>query len=79
MRIINTGSNPVLTTKNKIMEFIVAVVIGSLIGSFIVVTMLKLFNSKPSINYQELINQSKERLKTQKKLGDELDKLLEEK
>ena len=60
------------------MEYIVSILIGSLIGSFIVILTLRLFKTKPSINHQELINQSEERLKTQKKLGEELDKLLED-
>lgn len=63
------------------MEFIsgiVGIIVGSLIGSLIVITILKVFSPKHSIDYQELIEQSKERLKTQKKLGEKLDRLLEE-
>ena len=60
------------------MKLIVIIFIGSLIGSFIVIIMSKLLNPNPSTNYQELIKQSKEQLEKQKKLGEELDKLLEE-
>jgi hypothetical protein len=61
------------------MELIVIVLIGSLIGSFIVIIMCKLLNPNPSTSYQELIKQSKEQLETVKKLSEELDKLLEDK
>ena len=60
------------------MKLIVIIFIGSLIGSFIVIIMSKLLNPTPSTNHQELIKQSKEQLEKQKKLGEELDKLLEE-
>ena len=73
-----TGSNPVLTTKSKNMELILYGIIGSLIGSLIVLITINLFKSKPSIDYQELIKQSEERLEKSKKYGEELDRMLEE-
>ncbi len=60
------------------MEFILYVIIGSLTGSLIVLITINLFNSKPSVDYQELIRQSEERLEILKKHGEELDKMLEE-
>jgi hypothetical protein len=53
-------------------------IIGSLIGSLIVLITLRLFNPKPSINYKELIKRSEERLEKSKKYGEELDRMLEE-
>jgi hypothetical protein len=80
-KVTHTGSNPVLTTnlkKIKIMELILYGIIGSLIGSLIVLITLRLFNPKPSIDYKELIKQSEERLEKSKKYGEELDRMLEE-
>ncbi len=74
----SSGSNPVLTTKSKNMELILYGIIGSLIGSLIVLITINLFKSKPSIDYQELIKQSEERLEKSKKYGEELDRMLEE-
>ena len=53
------------------MELILCIVIGSFIGSSIVI---KLCKTKPT---QELIRLGEEQLKKQKKIGEELDKLLE--
>ena len=64
--------------KIKVMELILYGIIGSLIGSLIVIITLKLFKSKPSIDYQVLIKQSEERLDRSKKYGEELDRMLEE-
>jgi hypothetical protein len=60
------------------MELILYGIIGSLIGSLIVLITLRLFNPKPSINYKELIKRSEERLEKSKKYGEELDRMLEE-
>ena len=60
------------------MELILYGIIGSLIGSLIVLITLRLFNPKPSIDYKELIKQSEERLEKSKKYGEELDRMLEE-
>jgi hypothetical protein len=60
------------------MELIFYGIIGSLVGSLIVLITINLFKSKPSIDYQELIKQSEERLEKSKKYGEELDKMLEE-
>jgi hypothetical protein len=60
------------------MELILYGIIGSLVGSLIVLFTINLFKSKPSIDYQELIKQSEERLEKSKKYGEELDKMLEE-
>ena len=57
------------------MELILYGIIGGLMGSLIV---LNLFKSKPSVDYQELIKQSEERLERSKKYGEELDRMLEE-
>jgi hypothetical protein len=60
------------------MELILYGIIGSLIGSLIVLITLRLFNPKPLINYKELIKRSEERLEKSKKYGEELDRMLEE-
>jgi hypothetical protein len=60
------------------MELILYGIIGSLVGSLIVLTTINLFKSKPSIDCQELIKQSEERLEKSKKYGKELDRILEE-
>jgi hypothetical protein len=60
------------------MELILYGIIGILIGSLMVIIALNLFKSKPSIDYQELIKQSEERLERSKKYGEELDRILEE-
>lgn len=64
--------------KLKVMELILYGIIGSLIGCLIVLITINLFKSKPSIDYQELIKQSEERLDRSKKYGEELDRMLEE-
>jgi predicted PurR-regulated permease PerM len=53
-------------------------IIGCFIGSLIVLIAINLFKSKPSIDCQELIKQSEERLEKSKKYGEELDRMLEE-
>lgn len=65
------------------MEFIlytIVVVISSLVGSFIVLYTMKLFNTIPTpcVNNDELIRESEERLKKSEDIGKELDRLLEE-
>ena len=60
------------------MELILYGIIGCLMGSLIVLITLNLFKSKPSIDYQELIKRSEERLDKSKKYGEELDRMLEE-
>ena len=60
------------------MELILYGIIGSLIGSLIVLIITILFKSKHSIDCQELIKQSEERLAKSKKYGEELDRMLEE-
>ena len=60
------------------MELILFGIIGSLMGSLIVLITINLFKSKPSIDHQELIKQSEERLEKSKKYGEELDRMLEE-
>ena len=60
------------------MELILYGIIGSLIGSLMVIITINLFKTKPSIDYQELIKQSEERLEKSKKYGEELDRMLEE-
>ena len=60
------------------MELILYGIIGSLMGSLIVLITINLFKSKPSIDYQVLIKQSEERLEKSKKYGEELDRMLEE-
>jgi hypothetical protein len=60
------------------MELILYGIIGSLIGSLIVLIITILFKSKLSIDCQELIKQSEERLAKSKKYGEELDRMLEE-
>ena len=60
------------------MELILYGIIGSLVGSLIVLITINLFKSKPSIDCQELIKQSEERLEKSKKYGEELDRMLEE-
>jgi hypothetical protein len=60
------------------MELILYGIIGSLVGSLIVLTTINLFKSKPSIDCHELIKQSEERLEKSKKYGEELDRMLEE-
>jgi hypothetical protein len=60
------------------MELILYGIIGSLIGSLMVIIVLNLFKTKPSIDYQELIKQSEERLEKSKKYREELDRMLEE-
>ena len=64
--------------KIKTMELILYGIIGSLVGSLIVLITINLFKPKPSIDYQELIKQSEERLEKSKKYGEELDRMLEE-
>ena len=64
--------------KLKTMELILFGIIGSFIGSLIVLITINLFKSKPSIDHQELIKQSEERLEKSKKYGKELDRMLEE-
>ena len=64
--------------KLKTMELILYGIIGSLVGSLIVLITINLFKSKPSIDCQELIKQSEERLEKSKKYGKELDRMLEE-
>jgi hypothetical protein len=60
------------------MELILYGIVGSLIGSLMVIITINLFKTKPSIDYQELIKQSEERLEKSKKYGEELDRMLEE-
>jgi len=60
------------------MELILFGIIGYLVGSLITLITINLFKSKPSIDYQELIKQSEERLEKSKKFGEELDRMLEE-
>ena len=60
------------------MELILFGIIGCFIGSLIVLITINLFKSKPSIDYQELIKQSEERLEKSKEYGEELDRMLEE-
>ena len=60
------------------MELIFYGIIGSLMGSLIVLITINLFKPKPSIDYQELIKQSEVRLEKSKKYGEELDRMLEE-
>ena len=48
------------------MELILYGIIGSLIGSLMVIITINLFKTKPSIDYQELIKQSEERLEKSK-------------
>jgi hypothetical protein len=60
------------------MELIAYAIIGCSVGSLIVLITLRLVKSKPSIDYQELIKQSEERLEKSKKYGEELDRVLEE-
>jgi hypothetical protein len=64
--------------KLKTMELILFGIIGCFIGSLIVLIAINLFKSKPSIDCQELIKQSEERLEKSKKYGEELDRMLEE-
>jgi len=60
------------------MELILYGIVGTLMGSLIVLITINLFKSNPSIDYQELIKQSEERLEKSKKFGEELDRMLEE-
>ena len=60
------------------MELILSAIIGCSLGCLVLVGLLNLFKSKPSIDYQELIKQSEERLEKSKKCGEELDRMLEE-
>ena len=60
------------------MELIAYAIIGCSVGSLIVLITLRLVKSKPSIDYQELIKQSEDRLAESKKYGEELDRVLEE-
>jgi hypothetical protein len=60
------------------MELILYGIVGILMGSLIVLITINLFKSKPSIDYQELIKQSEERLERSKKYREELDRMLEE-
>ena len=60
------------------MELILYGIIGILIGSLMVIIVLNLFKTKPSIDYQELIKQSEEQLERSKKYREELDRMLEE-
>ena len=64
------------TIKN--MELILYVIMGIMIGTLIGIVSVKLFMSKPSVDYKELIKQSEQRLEIVKKHGEELDKMLEE-
>ncbi len=60
------------------MELILYGIIGSLVGSLIVLITINRFKSKPSIDCQELIKQSEERLEKSKEYGEKLDRMLEE-
>ena len=60
------------------MELILSAIIGCSLGCLVGLGLLNLFKSKPSIDYQELIKQSEERLEKSKKCGEELDRMLEE-
>jgi gas vesicle protein len=60
------------------MELILYVIMGIMIGTLIGIVSVKLFMSKPSVDYKELIKQSEQRLEIAKKHGEELDKMLEE-
>ena len=51
---------------------------GIMIGTLIGIVSVKLFMSKPSVDYKELIKQSEQRLEIVKKHCEELDKMLEE-
>jgi hypothetical protein len=55
------------------MELILYGIVGTLMGSLIVLITINLFKSKPSIDYQELIKQSEERLEKSKKFGEEIE------
>ena len=60
------------------MELILYVIMGIMIGTLSGIVSVKLFMSKPSVDYKELIKQSEQRLEIVKKHGEELDKMLEE-
>jgi hypothetical protein len=60
------------------MELILYVIMGIMIGTLTGIVSVKLFMSKPSVDYKELIKQSEQRLEIVKKHGEELDKMLEE-
>ena len=63
------------------MELIAYAIIGCAIGSLVVITYLKIFESKSigdPVDIDELIRQSKERQKTNEDLSKELDRLLED-
>ena len=64
--------------KIKTMELILFGIIGCFIGSLIVLITINRFKSKPSVDCQELIKQSEERLEKSKEYGEELDRMLEE-
>ena len=62
------------------MELILSEIIGSLVGCLVgclmIVIALNMYKLKPSIDYKELIKQSKERLEMSKKYSEELDRML---
>jgi len=60
------------------MELILYVIMGIMIGTLTGIVSVKLFMSKPSVDYKELIKQSEQRLEIVKKHCEELDKMLEE-
>ena len=63
------------------MELIAYAIIGCVIGSLTVITILKIFKSKSigdPVDIDELIRQSKERQKKNEDLSKQLDELLEE-
>jgi len=60
------------------MEIILYVIMGIMIGTLICIVSVKLFMSKTSVDYKELIKQSEELLEKSKKCGEELDRILEE-
>lgn len=64
----------------EIILYIIVAAFSSLIGSFIVLYLITLFNTNPipKVDYEELDRESKERLKKSEDIGKELDRLLEE-
>jgi hypothetical protein len=60
------------------MDLVLYAIIGAAAGCLVLVGIMRLFSPSPTVEVEELIKESEERLEGLKRHGEELDRMLEE-
>jgi hypothetical protein len=60
------------------MDLVLYAIIGAAAGGLVLIGIMRLFSPSPTVEVEELIKESEERLEGLKRHGEELDRMLEE-